>query len=71
MTDIGKLVLEAQKGNQQAMAALYEQCYRRACYLARQLVKDEDEGQMHSLTRREKPQRILRMTAKHSHRMQR
>ena len=24
MTDIGKLVLEAQKGNQQAMAALYE-----------------------------------------------
>ena len=45
MTDIGKLVLEAQKGNQQAMAALYEQCYRRACYLARQLVKDEDEVQ--------------------------
>lgn len=45
MTDIGKLVLEAQKGNQQAMAALYEQCYRCACYLARQLVKDEDEVQ--------------------------
>lgn len=40
-----ELVLAARKGDQQAMAELYERTSGRAFYLALQLVKDEDQAQ--------------------------
>ena len=43
--DLKRLVELAKTGDQQAIAQLYEQTSRRAYYLAKQLVKDEDQAQ--------------------------
>ncbi len=45
MEDLKHLVELSKKGDQQAIAQLYEQTSRRAYYLAKQLVKDEDQAQ--------------------------
>lgn len=45
MEDLKHLVELSKKGDQQAIAQLYEQTSRRASYLAKQLVKDEDQAQ--------------------------
>ena len=45
MEDLKHLVKLSKKGDQQAIAQLYEQTSRRAYYLAKQLVKDEDQAQ--------------------------
>ena len=43
--DLKRLVELAKTGDQQAIAQLYEQTSCRAYYLAKQLVKDEDQAQ--------------------------
>ena len=45
MEDLKHLVELSKKGDQQAIAQLYEQTSCRAYYLAKQLVKDEDQAQ--------------------------
>ena len=43
--DLKRLVELAKTGDQQAIAQLYDRTSKRAYYLAKQLVKDEDQAQ--------------------------